>query len=142
MSWDGYIDNLIGHSKGSDGVAHVDRVAIFGMNGGALWTSSTHANALKISPSESSKIAANISAADATSNFATEGIVLEGVKYNFLRYDAEKKIALGKKRDHGAVTVQGSKTAVVVGHCPEGGQHGSCNDAVDKVVDYLVTNSY
>merc|ERR1712189_82600 len=64
MSWDGYIDSLIGHSKGSDGVAHVDRVAIFGMNGGALWTSSTHANALKISPSESSKIAANISAAD------------------------------------------------------------------------------
>lgn len=33
MSWDSYIDNLIGRSQGS-----IDRASIIGLNGGGKWT--------------------------------------------------------------------------------------------------------
>jgi len=48
MSWDSYIDNLIAQSKDGGGQAHVDKVCIIGIDGGAQWTSNTHANALKV----------------------------------------------------------------------------------------------
>ena len=45
MSWDSYIDNLIAQA----GAGQVDRACIIGLDGGAPWTSSAHANALKVS---------------------------------------------------------------------------------------------
>ena len=49
MSWDSYIDNLIAQSKDATGKVHVDRACIIGLDGGAKWTTDTHANALKVS---------------------------------------------------------------------------------------------
>ena len=48
MSWDSYIDNLIAQSKDSSGMAHIDRACIIGLDGGALWNSPSHPNALKV----------------------------------------------------------------------------------------------
>ena len=44
------------------------------------------------------------------------GIVLEGVKYQFLREDGI--VAFAKKAGYGAITIQKSKSAVVIGHTP------------------------
>jgi len=128
MSWDSYIDNLIGHSA-----ENTDKACIIGLNG-TCWTTSAHAKALKPSAVEISNIAAAFKSGNFTS-FQSGGILLEGVLYQFLR--ADETIALGKKKDQGAITLQKSKTAIVIGHTKEGGQQGMTNIAVGVIADYL-----
>ncbi len=62
-------------------------------------------------------------------------MVMEGAKYQFLH--GAENIVLGKKKGHGAVTCQASKTAVVCGHTREGGVHGEVNKAVSFIAEYL-----
>jgi len=64
------------------------------------------------------------------------GIYAEGTKYQFLR-EEDGKLVLAKKKDHGAITLQASKTAVVIGHCQEGCQQGNVNKGVAVIADYL-----
>jgi profilin len=64
------------------------------------------------------------------------GIVAEGIKYQFLRVEDEK-IVFGKKKDNGAITLQASKTAIVIGHCKEGCQQGNVNKGVGVIAEYL-----
>ena len=64
------------------------------------------------------------------------GIRAEEVKYQFLR-EEDKKIVYGKKKGNGAVTMQASKTAIVIGHCPEGSQQGNLNKGVGVIAEYL-----
>ena len=64
------------------------------------------------------------------------GVHLAGIKYQFLR-EEDQKVVLAKKKEHGSVTLQSSKTAIVIAHCPEGSQQGSCNKAVSVIADYL-----
>lgn len=59
-----------------------------------------------------------------------------GCKYQFLR-EEDKKIVMAKKKGEGAITIQASMTAIVIGHCPEGSQQGNCNKAVAVIADYL-----
>ena len=66
----------------------------------------------------------------------TSGIHLEGTKYQFLR-EEDKKIAYGKKKGHGALTMQVSKTAIVLAHCAEGSQQGNLNKGVGVIAEYL-----
>jgi len=140
--WDAYIDNLIGHSKDKSGFAHIDKACMVGKDGGALWTSAAHASALKVSGEESARICTNLSAPDPAANFGAQGVLVEGLKYQFLRYDLDAKCALGKKKENGAITAQSTKSAVIIAHCPEGGQHGLCNNAVAKVAEYLEGAGY
>ena len=83
--------------------------------------------------------AANIAKCFKSKDFAafmTSGIRAEGTKYQFLRVE-EDKLVLGKKKDFGAITLQASKTAIVVGHCPEGSQQGNTNKGVAVIAEYL-----
>ena len=66
----------------------------------------------------------------------SSGVSAEGIRYQFLRED-EGKIVLGKRKEQGAITLQASKTAIVIGHCPEGGQQGNTNKGVAVIADYL-----
>lgn len=135
MSWDSYIDNLIGQTKDASGNAHADKACIIGIDGGAPWTTSGHANALKLQGSEGASIAKCFKSKD-FSQFMASGIVAEGVKYQFLR-EEDGKVVLGKKKDEGAITLQASKTAIVIAHCPEGGQQGNTNKGVAVIAEYL-----
>ncbi|WP_395241615.1 profilin, partial [Salmonella sp. s51933] len=103
--------------------------------GGAAWTTAGHANAFQITPAESATIAKALKSKDFTI-FQSSGIHIGGLKYQFLRAE-EDKLVLGKKKDEGAVTIQSSKTAIVIGHCCEGGQQGMANKAVAVIADYL-----
>ena len=49
----------------------------------------------------------------------------------------EGNLALGKKKDYGALTLQSSLTAVVIGHTAEGQQQGNVNKAVAVIAEYL-----
>jgi len=135
MSWDSYIDNLIAQTKDASGTAHCDRACIIGLDGGAPWTTAGHANALKLQGQEGPNIAKCFKSKDFT-QFQAGGIHAEGVKYQFLR-EEEKKLVLGKKKDHGSITLQASKTAIVIGHTAEGCQQGNVNKGVGVIADYL-----
>jgi len=130
MSWDSYIDNLIGHSQES-----TDKVAIIGLDG-SMWTTSGHPKAICLSAGESQTIGKVMKTQD-YSSFQANGIHIEGIKYQYLKED--DNVVLGKKKDNGAITMQKSKTAVVIGHTVEGGQPGSTNKAVGIIADYLET---
>jgi len=128
MSWDSYIDNLLGHSSGAG-----DKGCIIGIDG-SMWTTSGHANALKLSADEAAKIGKAFGAKD-FSVFQAGGVLAEGVKYTFLR--SNENVALAKKKDYGALSMQSSKTAVVICHTAEGQQQGDTNKAVAVIAEYL-----
>ncbi|MDJ0798392.1 MAG: profilin [Calothrix sp. MO_167.B12] len=135
MSWDSYLDNLIAQTKDASGTTHADKACIIGIDGGAKWTTDGHSNALKIFPEEAVNIARCFKSKD-FSQFMASGIVAEGVKYQFLR-EEDHKVVFGKKKDEGAITLQASKTAIVIAHCPEGCQQGNTNKGVAVIAEYL-----
>ena len=135
MSWDSYLDNLIAQSRDATGATHVDKACIIGIDGGGKWTTDAHPSAFKLDASECAKIAQCFKSKDFTT-FMMSGIMAESVKYQFLR-EEDKKVVYGKKKGCGAITIQASKTALVIGHCPEGGQQGSTNKGVAVIAEYL-----
>lgn len=130
MSWDSYIDNLIGHT-----VEQCDKACIIGLDGGAKWTTDGHQKSLKLSDSECAAIAKCFKAHDFT-GFQSSGVWAENVKYQFLR-EEDGKTVFAKKKDNGALSMQCSKTAVVIAHTKEGGQQGNTNKGVAVIADYL-----
>ena len=122
MSWDSYIDNLIAQSRSRDGggQTHVDKACIIGLDGGARWNSDDHPGAMKPSPWEAANIARCFKTEDFTM-FMSNGVRIENQTYQFLRED--KKVVYAKFKKCGGVTLQASKTAIVIAHCPEGSQH-------------------
>ena len=89
----------------------------------------------KIKPEEIKPIADALSKKNFLT-FQTSGVRINGTKYQFLR-EEDEKIVMAKKKDVGAITMQATKTAVVIGFCPEGKQQGNLNKAVSTVADYL-----
>jgi len=128
MSWDSYIDNLLGHTGG-----HADKACIIGKDG-SVWTTSDHASSIKLSGEEAANIGRVFTSADFTA-FQASGIVVEGVKYQFLRGD--ENLVLAKRKDFGALTLQSSKTAIVIGHTMEGSSQGDTNKGVAVIAEYL-----
>jgi len=132
MSWDSYIDNLLGHTGG-----HGDKACIIGKDG-SQWTTSANPKNINLSAAEAATIASTMKGGEKTGEYSTfqaSGIHAEGVKYQFLRGD--ENLALGKKKDLGAITLQCSKTAIVIGHTKEGGSQGSVNKGVAVIAEYL-----
>ena len=130
-TWDSFIDNLIALSNDASGLAHADKACIIGLDGGAKWTSDRHSCAFKLSQHE----AANIAKCFKTKEFPFF-IYAEGESYVFLR-EIDGKIVLAKRKESGAVTLQASKTAIVIGHTAEGMQQGNTNKAVAVIAEYL-----
>jgi len=135
MSWDSYIDNLIQHSADANGTKHADRACIIGIDGGAAWTTATNPSGLQLNPQEAANIARAFKSKD-FSTFMANGIHAEGKKYQFLRVQ-DDKLVLAKKKGEGALTLQCSKTAIVLAHTGEGQQQGNVNKAVGTIADYL-----
>ena len=70
----------------------------------------------------------------------TNGIYIECYYYIFLR-SIDDKLVIGKRGGEGAISMQASKTAIVIAHCPEGGQQGNTNKAVGVIAEYLESMS-
>jgi len=130
MSWDGYIDSVLGGAKGN-----ADKACIIGLNGGP-WTTSAHAANINLQGTEASTIASAMNSGDYTT-FQSGGIIIEGQKYRFLRGDPDEGLVLGKLKENGAITIQKSETAIVMAHTAEGKQQGETNTGVKGIVDYL-----
>lgn len=69
------------------------------------------------------------------STFMAGGVRVGGVNYMFLREDGN--VVFAKKKDQGALTLQASKTAIVIGHTQEGCQQGNVNKGVAVIAEYL-----
>ncbi|MEM8638617.1 MAG: profilin [Cyanobacteria bacterium P01_G01_bin.54] len=134
MSWDSYIDNLIGHTRDRSGTIHTDKACIIGLDGSA-WTTTSHANALKLTPSEAAAIASAFKSGDFT-EFMANSICVEGIKYQFLRCE-DGTLVYGKKKGEGAITLQKSKATIVIGHTKEGCDQGNTNKGVEVIANYL-----
>lgn len=134
MSWDGYLDKVVAQSTDSSGAAHADKAVIIGLDG-KKWTSDGNGYALKISNNEAAKIA-SVFKSNKFDDFMTGGVVAAGVKYQFLRVE-DGKMVVAKKKDNGGLSMLKTKTAIVIGHCKEGGQIGNVNKGVGFVADYM-----
>ena len=135
MSWDSYIDNLIAQTKDSAGNQHADKACIIGIDGGAKWTSDAHSNALVLEGNEGATLANAFKTKD-FSTFMSNGVRVGGTKYQFLR-EEEGKLVLGKAKEKGSITLQCSKTAIVIAHTAEGSQQGNVNKGVAVIAEYL-----
>jgi profilin len=133
-TWDKYIDYIMAHTLDASGERHCDRACIIGMDG-SKWTTDGHDNHLQITYQEAAFIARVMRSKDFT-QFRASGIQAAGVRYQFLR-EEDGKLVLGKKKGNGALTLQASKTAIVIGHTKEGGQQGNTNKGVAVIVEYL-----
>lgn len=134
MSWDSYIDNMLAYCRDASGESHCDKGCIIGLDG-SKWTTDGHAKALKVAPQEAVAIA-QCFRTKKFDNFQANGVRVENQKYQFLRGE-EGKLVLAKLKGSGSLTLQASKTAIVIGHCPEGKQQGNCNKGVAAIADYL-----
>lgn len=139
MSWDSYVTSVVDGSKDASGQHHIDRVALCGKSGGA-WTSSTTPNSLQITQDETIAIGKALSSKN-FSEFQSHGVVVEGVKYQFLREEDGIRI-MAKKKGNGGITIEATNQAFIVAHCPEGSQQGICNTAVNRVAQYLRDSNY
>ena len=63
-------------------------------------------------------------------------VYLQGQSYTFIK-EEDGKIVYAKQKEKGGYTLQASKTAIVIGHCPEGCQHGNLNKGVAVIAEYL-----
>ena len=133
-SWNTYLDNLVAQSKSADGSIHTDKGCIFGLDGGA-WTTTSHQYALAMSYEERADIA-RVFKSKNFMPFMMSGVVAAGVNYQFLRVEYDKNV-YAKKNGEGAINMQASKTAIVIGHCPEGREPGNNNHAVHVIAEYL-----
>ena len=90
---------------------------------------------MKPSPGEAASIARYFKTKDFTA-FMSNCVRIEDQTYLFLRVEDEK-VVYAKCKKFGGVTLQASKTAIVIAHCPEGSQHGYCNKGVAVIAEYL-----
>ena len=132
--WDSYIDNLIAQSKDASGLAHTDKACIIALDGGTKWTSDQHPCALKLTSHEAETIAKCFKEKDFTP-FMVGGVHAEGNYFIFLR-EVDSKTVYAKRQFFG-ITLQASKTAIVIGHTAEGMQQGNTNKAVAVIAEYL-----
>lgn len=139
MSWDSYIDNLVGYCHDGTGDCHCDKACIIGIDG-AKWTTDGHGKALKLTPQEATVIASCFKSKKFDS-FQEKGVHAEGKKYQYLRGE-DGKLAMAKAKGNGALTLQATKTAIVIAHCPEGKQQGTCNKGVASVAEYLESQNF
>lgn len=133
MSWNEYIDNLIARSKGSSGKANIDKACIIGLENGNMWTTQENPHVLMLTPGQGMIIAECFRKKDFTA-FSTD-IHVENEGYIFLR-DIDNKMVLARRCNAG-ITMQASKSAVVIARTREGGQQGITNKAVAKIAYYL-----
>ena len=115
------------------GGGHTDKGAIIGLDGSKWTTDGANIN-LKVSPAEAVVIGRAFESGDFTT-LQSGGLKLEGLQYQFLRGDDD--VVLAKKKDHGAITMQKTKKAIVIGHTKEGGSQGNTNKAVAIIAEYL-----
>lgn len=117
LSWDAYIDGLIYRTRDGSGISYIDKACIIGIDRGIKWTTDSHSNALQLSQNEARNIAKCFESKN-FSQFIESGVVAEGFKYVFFKRE-EDEIMYAVNRGHGRLTLQSSKTAIVIAHTPE-----------------------
>lgn len=137
MSWDGYLDSILGAANVSG--PNTDKAAIIGQDG-SVWTSAAGGKGMSIGAAEAKSLADAIKSKN-FSGMQAGGLILEGVKYQFLR-EEDGKIVQAKKKDHGAVSCAASKQAIVIAHTAEGQQAGLSTKAAVSIAEYLEGMGY
>merc|ERR1712126_282205 len=121
--WNKYIKNIITTSGGS-----CDNVSLIGLKDGAFWSDPNHANAVRLTSLEAKTIAVAMDTGDDTS-FHFDGVFIGETRYQFIK--RFENTIFAKRMGIGSITIQKSKTCVVIAHTSEGKQQGSTNKAVD-----------
>merc|ERR1711953_53009 len=93
MSWDGYIDSILGNANVTG--TNSDKAAIIGQDG-SIWTGAHGGKGMTVAAAEAATIAKCITSKD-FSPLQASGIVLEGLKYQFLSRKTERSFRERRK---------------------------------------------
>ncbi|ODQ66571.1 Profilin/allergen [Nadsonia fulvescens var. elongata DSM 6958] len=126
MSWQAYVDNLIGSGK-------VDKAALFSRAGDSVWATSANLNVT------APEIAALAHGFDDASPLQASGLHIQGQKFFLLR--ADDRSIYGKHQNEGVIAVR-TKQALLLAHYPEGIQAGEATKVVEQLADYLISVNY
>lgn len=141
MSWDGYIDTMVG-----SGAGNITKGCIIGLNG-SVWTPSGTGVCLPISAPEAKKLADCMAPKNESvqTTLATSGITVGGTKYMFLRdFDGDGRIISCKKNGVGNLVLQSTIQAIIIAFIPEDKTSGmgAAGMAVDSIAKYLEGTGY
>jgi len=126
MSWQAYVDtNLVGSG-------YIDKAIIIGHDGTA-WASSKD---FALKGDEAKKLIAGFTDGN---SLRANGLYIAGEKY--LTIKADERSIYGKKGSAGVVNVK-TGLAILIGHYKDGVQPGQATNAVEKLADYLIENSF
>jgi profilin len=126
MSWQAYVDNLIGSGK-------VDNAAIYSKAGDSVWAQSPTFN---VSAPEIAEVARGF---DDPSQLQANGLHINGQKYFLLR--ADDRSIYGKHEDTGIVAVR-TKQALLIAHYAAPTQPGEATKVAEQLADYLISVGY
>lgn len=126
MSWQGYVDNLVGQRT------HVSQAAFIGQDG-SIWAKSSDLN---LSPQEAVALAQAFKNPQAA--FGT-GFTIGEEKH--MTIQADDSHIIGKKGTSGFSAYK-TKMAIVFGYYKEPLNAGNCDSAVFKYAEYLAQNGY
>ena len=126
MSWQGYVDNLVGNK------AAVSKAAFIGLDG-SIWAKSTDLN---LSGDEAKKLVDTFS--NPSLGFQN-GFMIEGKKHMCIRASPEDVV--GKLGTSGFSAYK-TNQCVILGYYVEPATPGNCEVAVGKYADYLKGSGY
>lgn len=126
MSWQAYVDNLIGSGK-------VDNAAIYSKAGDSVWAQSPNFN---VSAPEIAEVAKGF---DDPSQLQANGLHINGQKYFLLR--ADDRSIYGKHEDTGIVAVRTGQ-ALLIAHYSAPTQPGEATKVTEQLADYLISVGY
>mmetsp|Transcript_3397 Transcript_3397/g.8832 ORF Transcript_3397/g.8832 Transcript_3397/m.8832 type:complete len:129 (+) Transcript_3397:75-461(+) len=124
MSWQAYVDD---HLVGS---GTVSQAAIIGVGAYDTWATSP---GFTVSTEEAKAL---IDGLKNTDSFASNGIILNGQKYMYIKSDGGKEVH-GKKGATGCSAFKGNTFVIVCVH-DDTIQPGQCSATGGKLADYLI----
>lgn len=126
MSWQAYVDNLLGSGK-------IDRAALYSRAGDSLWAASS---GFAPSGDEIIRVARGF---DDPAGLQEHGLGIQGEKYFLLKSD--DRSIYGKKGDDGILAVR-TKQGLLLAHYSAPVLAGEAVKVVEDMADYLISVNY
>lgn len=129
MSWQAYIDTSL------VGSGHVDKGAIYGLNGGGLWAATP---GFDVSPEEL-KILTDALESNNYDNLHKDGLIIAGTRYVLLRGEGRSIIA---RQGKDGIVIAKTKKAILIAHHNKDMIACNCSITVEGLADYLEDLGY
>ncbi len=135
LDWDYQLDIIREDSKDSTGAINAHKISIVSLNDGEILTSIDQNHTFKISQEEAN-IISNVFKIKDFDTFIKDGINIENINYKFINSPNDEMV-FGKKEDLGTLTIQKTKTKIIIGFTQDGYQQSGTNKALKNIARYF-----